>query len=67
MGTRNWGALELTHPEPERLRSSGMEGGGAMLFKCLAKKSLNSKRTANTISGTDSSHLVQKLVTKSRN
>lgn len=35
------------------------KGGGGRLYKCLAN--LNSKRTANTLSGTDSSHLVKKL------
>ena len=37
----------------------GGGGGGASLRKCLAN--LNSERTANTLSGTDSSHLVKKL------
>lgn len=32
---------------------------GERLYKCLAN--LNSEKTANTLSGTDSSHLVKKL------
>lgn len=41
----------------------GWVGRGGRLYKCLAN--FNSKRTANTLSGTDSSH--QTLFTSSRN
>lgn len=41
------------------------EGGEGGLIS--AWQMLNSKRTANTLSGTDSSHLVKKLTNSSRN
>lgn len=47
----------------KRRRKRRKRGEG--FYKCLAN--LNSKETVNTISGTDSSHLVKKLVTNSRN
>lgn len=48
-----WREEEREEKEKER------EGG---LYKCLAN--LNSKKTVNTISGTDSSHLVKKLLSQ---